>query len=245
MEFIVSKVQTFYKYKSLNNFEFLLDLLLKERLYAARHHELNDPMEGVIKIDGTIPKEKEQEWDELIKDFRVVCFSRDKDNPLMWSHYADGARGCLIELQLLDGQEVHKVSYLKKPSLTERYISREKAAEILIYKEKPWKYEGESRCLLDGNEEFLPVSIKSITFGSRADKSKVDMLLHILKLCKPGLKTYRMSEQGLVKGVQFISTGSRIYMADRTRTKDYCPQCSEIKLTQDNFVGLHRDWKGF
>jgi hypothetical protein len=241
----VSKMQTFYKYKSLNNFEFLLDLLLKERLYAARHHELNDPMEGVIKIDRTIPKEKELEWGELIKDFRVVCFSRDKDSPLMWSHYADGARGCLIEFQLLDGQEVHKVSYLKKPSLTERHISREKVAEILIYKEKPWKYEAESRCLLEGNEEFLPVSIKSVTFGDRADKSKVDMLLHILTLCKPGLKTYIKSEQELVKGDQFVSTGSQIYMADQIRTQDYCPKCSEIKLTQDNFVGLCRDRKGF
>ena len=218
----MSKMQTFYKYKSLNNFEFLLDLLLKERLYAARHHELNDPMEGVIKIDRTIPKEKELEWGELIKDFRVVCFSRDKDSPLMWSHYADGARGCLIEFQLLDGQEVHKVSYLKKPSLTERHI-----------------YAWSRKCQLP------KVSIKSVTFGDRADKSKVDMLLHILTLCKPGLKTYIKSEQELVKGDQFVSTGSQIYMADQIRTQDYCPKCSEIKLTQDNFVGLCRDRKGF
>lgn len=129
----MGKQQTFYKYKSLDNFEFLLDLILKERLYAALYHELNDPMEGVVKIDGTIPKDKERERDDLIKTFRIVCFSRDKDHPLMWSHYADGARGCVIEFQLMEGQDTHKVSYLKKPALPEHHITREKAEEILIH----------------------------------------------------------------------------------------------------------------
>lgn len=238
------KQQVFYKYKSLDNFEFLLDLILRERLYAAQHHELNDPMEGVVKIDGTIPKDKEQEWDELIKTFRIVCFSRDKDHPLMWSHYANGARGCVIEFQLIDDQQVHKVSYLKKPILTERHINREKAEEILLYKEKPWKYESESRCLLGGNETFLPINIKSVTFGSRTEKTKVDMLLHILSLCKPDLKVLVMGEQWLINGIKVTSCKQRTYVCDRVRTQDYCPQCTEVKMTQEDYVLRNRGWKG-
>lgn len=231
----------FYKYKSLDNFEFLLDLILRERLYAAYHHELNDPMEGVVKINGTIPKHKEIEWDELIKTFRIVCFSRDKDNPLMLSHYADGAKGCVIEFELLDGQEFHKVSYLKKPVLTGNYISRDKAAEILRFKEKPWKYESESRCLLGKNDNFLPIRVKSVIFGSRAEKSKVDMLINILSLCKPELRTFVKSEQGLVKGVECLVGGPRVYMGDRVRTQDYCPECSERKIVQDGFLHYGRN----
>ncbi|MDP5146904.1 hypothetical protein ORI98_10705 [Shewanella sp. ULN5] len=240
----MGKQQVFYKYKSLDNFEFLLDLILRERLYAALHHELNDPMEGVVKIDGTIPKDKEQEWDDLIKTFRIVCFSRDKDHPLMWSHYAGGARGCVIEFQVMDDQQVHKVSYLKKPILTERHITRVKAEEILVYKEKPWKYESESRCLLGGNNTFLPIHIKSVTFGSRAEKSKVDMLLHILSLCKPDLKIRIMGDQGLIDGIKVELGNRRIYMGNRVRTQDYCPQCTEVKMTQENYVLRHRGWKG-
>ncbi|MCL1121723.1 DUF2971 domain-containing protein [Shewanella seohaensis] len=239
----MGKQQVFYKYKSLDNFEFLLDLILKERLYAALHHELNDPMEGVVKINGTIPKDKEQEWDELIKTFRLVCFSRDKDHPLMWSHYADGARGCVIEFQLMDDQQVHNVTYLKKPMLTERHMTRGKAEEILVYKEKHWKYESESRCLLGENNTFLPIYIKSVTFGSRAEKSKVDMLLHILSLCKPNLKVSVMSEQDLVDGIKVTIGKKRIFVGDRERTPDYCPQCAEVKMTQDDYVLRHRGWK--
>ncbi|MEJ6078612.1 DUF2971 domain-containing protein [Vibrio sp. 1-Bac 57] len=227
--------KTFYKYKSLDNFEFLLDLILKERIYAACQHELNDPMEGVVRIDGTIPKEKEKEWEEIIKKFRIVCFSRDKDNQLMWSHYADGARGCLIEFELPEGQDVQKVSYLKKPTITDRHISMEKAAEILMCKQKPWKYEAESRCLLVGEEKFLPVNIKSIRFGSRAEKSRVDMLIHILQLCKPELKTIIDSEQRLSNNIRFTSSGVRTYVANRTRTEDYCPQCSERDIIKNDF----------
>ena len=108
---------TFYKYKSLQSFEFLLDMILKERLYAASYHELNDPMEGVIKVDSTVSKDREREWEDIIRDLRITCFTKDSKNPLMWSHYADGGKGCLVEFVLLEGQEYHKVSYLKKPTL--------------------------------------------------------------------------------------------------------------------------------
>ena len=234
------KSQTFYKYKSLDNFEFLLDLILKERLYAANYHELNDPMEGVVKIDGTIPKDKELEWEALINKFKIVCFSRDKGNPLMWSHYADGARGCIIEFELLEEQVVHKVSYLKKPSITEKHISIDKAAEILLFKEKPWKYEAESRCLLMAENKFLPIHIKSVRFGARAEKSKVDMLTHILKLCKPQLHTLIESEQNLINNIKFVSRGVQTYVADRIRTKEYCPECREKEITQQDFVGSRK-----
>lgn len=234
---------TFYKYKSLDNFEYLLDLLLKERLYAARYDELNDPMEGIAKIDGTIPEDKEQEWNELINRFRIVCFSRDQDNLLMWSHYADGARGCVVEFQLIDDQKVHKVSYNKKPMLTQNQITKEKAEEVLTYKRKPWKYELESRCLLDGNNHFLAIRIKSLTFGSRAAKEKVDLLQHILSLCKPDLKISVKSEQKLVNKLDYIWSNKRTYVRDSDGAKDICSKCSEVKLIQDGYIYKHRNSK--
>ena len=35
-----------YKYRSLDNWKFLLDILINKRLHAARFQDLNDPMEG-------------------------------------------------------------------------------------------------------------------------------------------------------------------------------------------------------
>lgn len=234
----------FYKYKSLGDFEFLLDLLLKERLYAATYHELNDPMEGVIKIDGTISKESEADWESLIKELRLVCFTKNPKNPLMWSHYADGGRGCTVCFELLDDQEFHKVSYLKKPLVAERDLCLENAIEILKYKDKHWKYEAEYRCLIQ-KDSYLPVNIKSITFGPRADKNKVDMLSHILGLCKPNLGIFKMNDTGLIKGPKLMVGAPRVRMADQKRTEDYCPKCRETEAIQNNYVGRDRNWVGF
>ncbi|QEQ96273.1 DUF2971 domain-containing protein [Neptunomonas concharum] len=240
----MKKKPRFYKYKSLDNFEFLLDLLLKERMYAAPYHELNDPMEGVIKIDGTISKEREAEWESLIKETRLVCFTKSSTNPLMWSHYADGGRGCVVCFELMDKQIFHKVSYLKKPSITEKDLLPEKALQILQYKDKHWKYEAEYRCLIQ-NESFLPVDIKSITFGPRADKNKVDMLSHILRLCKPKLGVFKMNDNGLVEKPEIITGATITRMANQQLNPDYCPKCSETEIIQNNYVGRNRNWVGF
>ena len=35
-----------YKYRSLDNWKFVLDIFLNKRLYAASFYDMNDPMEG-------------------------------------------------------------------------------------------------------------------------------------------------------------------------------------------------------
>lgn len=234
---------TFYKYKSLKNFEFLLDIILKERLYAAGYHELNDPMEGVIKVDETVPRDREVEWENIIKNLRVVCFTEDSKNTLMWSHYADGGTGCVVEFELINDQEYHKVSYLNKPIVNNDDINLAKALEILKYKDKPWKYEAEYRCILE-NEKFLPVHIKSITFGSRANPETVDMLMHVLSLCKPDLKVQKMNSIGVFKGIESLSSGTKTRVV-KTANPDECLDCASVKVTIRDYVGQHRNWKDY
>jgi hypothetical protein len=233
----------FYKYKTLKNFEFLLDMILKERLYAASYHELNDPMEGVIKVDETVPKDREAEWEDIIQNLGITCFTKDSENTLMWSHYADGGKGCVVEFELLDEQEYHKVSYLKKPILKNKDINFLKALEVLKYKDKPWKYEAEYRCILV-KEKFLPVNIKSITFGTRSDTETVDMLMHILSLCKPNLKVQRKSGTSVFKGGESFSSGT-ITRVVKTTNLDECLDCASSKMTVRDFVGIHRNWKDY
>ena len=44
--------QVLYKYRSLANWKFVLDILVNGRLYAAPFSELNDPMEGRLYYFG-------------------------------------------------------------------------------------------------------------------------------------------------------------------------------------------------
>ena len=198
MKKVKQSTTTYYKYKSLDNFQYLLDLILRERLYAAKYHELNDPMEGVINTNDKAIRDNEVTWESIINEFRVVCFTRDPDNLLMWSHYSDGRRGCVIEFELLEEYEVHKINYRDKPLVNVDKLNSDTALEILTYKQKPWKYEAEYRCILK-NEMFLPIKIKSVTFGSRANNQSIELLMDILSLCKPELLTQGEPELNLLK----------------------------------------------
>ena len=42
----------YYKYRSLSNLRYFLDILIYKRLYMASYSELNDPIEGAFVITG-------------------------------------------------------------------------------------------------------------------------------------------------------------------------------------------------
>ena len=45
-------MEHYYKFRNLNSIRHFLDILVNNRLYAARYDELNDPMEGAYLING-------------------------------------------------------------------------------------------------------------------------------------------------------------------------------------------------
>lgn len=226
----------FFKYKTLDNFEFILDLILKERLYAAKYDELNDPMEGVVKIDGTVPRNKLAEWEDLVSKLRVCCFTKQSDNMLMWSHYADGGRGCRIEFELANGQRYHKVSYLKKPILSDKGLTKESAIEMLKFKDKPWNYESEYRCIVE--DRFVPIKIKSILFGPRARKETMDLLIHVIQECRPDLKLSHFHGRGreLFRTIDMVVTHRRIYVPRSKDSTLECDKCLAREIAQRNFI---------
>ena len=89
-----------YKYRSLNNFEFVADILCKQRFYASSFFDLNDPMEGLFEYK---PGTKQKYIDSIVmgkQKLRICSFSRDPENLLLWAHYADGFKGVCIELDI-------------------------------------------------------------------------------------------------------------------------------------------------
>ncbi|EGR1265477.1 DUF2971 domain-containing protein [Vibrio cholerae] len=229
------KKKTFYKYKSLDNFEFLLDILLRERLYAGRFNELNDPMEGVIEVEKTVPKILEKEWERILSELRICCFTTDDENTLMWAHYANGGRGCAIEFELHDDYKPIKVSYAKKPVVNKSELTKEKAVEILRYKDKSWKYEQEYRCLTE--EMFVPIIVKKLILGPRVPKSTVKLLEGILGCCKPDLRIYQQKGNGdaVFKGIPILQGGRRVYFRGSSENHD-CPECKKVNSYRNRLL---------
>ncbi|EOV6324838.1 DUF2971 domain-containing protein [Vibrio parahaemolyticus] len=224
---------TFYKYKSLSNFEFVLDILLRERLYASKYSELNDPMEGVIKVDGTIPDDLEETWKNILEDLRVCCFTPDDSNTLMWAHYADGGRGCAIEFELLPSSEVVKVSYRNKPKVSKNQLTTDKAIEILKYKDSSWKYEKEFRCIT--SDTYVPIAVKKLILGPKVQASTVELLQGILRCCKPDLQVVQLKGKGdsVVERVQMIIGNKRVYYRE---SEEECSKCLELGRYREQFV---------
>ena len=74
-----------YKYRSIENFRFFTDIILKQRLFAAQYFALNDPMEGSYLYHGeqSMDKDVEQILDGKKDKVRIISLSRNPDNELM------------------------------------------------------------------------------------------------------------------------------------------------------------------
>ena len=82
-----------YKYRSLDNFKYFVDIILKNRLYAAKYRDLNDPMEGHYYYRrGELDRNLRDRLTEEKGILRICSLSRTNNNELMWSQYTNGQR---------------------------------------------------------------------------------------------------------------------------------------------------------
>jgi hypothetical protein len=92
----------------------------------------------------------------LREDTGVICFSTQKDDILMWSHYAGGHNGICIELQLTRKSHVdffgnvHEVAYEDQPAIVHFYAPTdiEKVKAFVLTKARHWSYEQEWRLVI-------------------------------------------------------------------------------------------------
>lgn len=91
----------------------------------------------------------------------------------MWAHYANGHIGFRVDFTLNknDMNRTHRVKYGCEPKsmkITECYSMEDKKIseidEILIRKDKVWKYEREWRTILNDNK-FVKINIERVAIG--------------------------------------------------------------------------------
>lgn len=163
-----------YKYKSLENFDQVSDLLLTNRLYCPTPSQLNDPLEGVLGIDinkslmGLTTDEKWEksyqfwmEYDKNINNYRVCSFSGSPESVLMWSYYGAGHSGMCLELDLNEYKnDIHKVNYVSDIEKTDR----SSVVGLLTHKLDAWVHEDEYRWISNGKSsgKYLRANIKTV-----------------------------------------------------------------------------------
>lgn len=190
-----------FKFKSVEPYTHVLDILQNERIYCPTFNQLNDPFEGVLGVRPPEPEGKPniefirnlglywQEHRNKLKEYRVCSLSVCNSEILMWAHYSAGFQGICIEFELPeDYPDLHEVTYEKDVSS----ITPESPIDYLTTKLDCWKYEKEYR-YISTDKEFLDIKgmIRNIYIGGRINQNVMDDILNYVLQSDWGLKIAR------------------------------------------------------
>lgn len=191
-----------YKYRSLQNFEQTLDILLCNRLYGATYDKLNDPMECSFR-PLVLPTPIIQSLREERKKLRICSLSATHNDSLMWSHYADGHRGCCIALEVSNTKYWTRetVQYMNKmPTLSANLPLDDILKNLYTIKSDFWKYEQEVRYVKKANigqSPYLSIRPLVVYLGYNIPSKHKTLLKHIVdsinKQRKDGIELYQMT----------------------------------------------------
>ena len=171
----------YYKYRSLKNSEFFLDILLNNRLYAATYLDLNDPMEGhYLYAAGTLNEEMYAELQNQRMKTKICSLTKNGDNLLMWSHYADGGRGVLLGLDVA-GDPVEDVIYRERFPVF--FQDCRTGSELFKYKISAWSYEEEARVFTESS--YVRIRLREIRLGPKMSRSERSLYTKLIAKLRP------------------------------------------------------------
>lgn len=133
--------------------EHALANIRNRQLKIAEIFELNDPLELLsVALRSEDERELLQSWKrDFAQKFGMICFSRDWQNPVQWSHYADRHKGiCLgFDVPKVLLQRVTYESYRPKANLallnSQGRLTEAWMRSLLARKFRHWSYEKEER----------------------------------------------------------------------------------------------------
>ena len=188
-----------YKFRSTNNFDFLIDILLNKRLYCADYRDLNDVFEADIRTGVDTGREKEfikkmKHYQELLRTYRVCSLSKTADNHQLWAYYANGHTGLAIIVDLAETDDnVFEIEYSNNllffSKMIDDYQNPKNIIKPLLQKRTSWKHEEEIRIITKEPYFDLKKRIRGVIAGARMN-STTQIALNIL--CeKIGIPLYR------------------------------------------------------
>ena len=184
--------QLLFKYRSLENWRFLLDILINKRLYAAPFKELNDPMEGRYYYFGD---EMTRAFRRLVRagkdDWRICSLTKDPHNTLMWSYYSGGHTGVALGVAVENPaacriREVFYDSQIGIGPNSVRRNPRDVALDILTQKQLSWAHEKEVRVF--STRPFVPIRLREIKVGVKASPVDRELLEVIVRKTNPRVR---------------------------------------------------------
>jgi hypothetical protein len=193
--------EVLYKYRSLDNWKFIVDILLSQRLYAASFRSLNDPMEGRYHYRGD---EVSRAFDRSLrqsKDYWRICsLSAKPTSTLMWSYYGGGHTGVALGVVVpaTRGQTIRRVQYDSDVYLGpghQHKPPRDVALEIFTQKQLAWAHEDEVRVF--SPKPFIAIQLRSILLGCQIADADEALLRSLVKAALPKVSVKKLRRRNL------------------------------------------------
>lgn len=137
----------------------------------------------------------------ITENVGVLCVCRQRDDILMWSHYADSHKGVCLEFDGLSefmapAQQV-KYSKTREPIRAYHESHEQMMEKALLTKSEHWAYEDEYRLLRyeggPGLVEFRPPNLTGIIVGANADRETMELLRVWINERDEPMQLYRAS----------------------------------------------------
>ncbi|MGE0267122.1 MAG: DUF2971 domain-containing protein [Candidatus Omnitrophota bacterium] len=151
------------------------------------------------------------EFQEILYSKKVCALSKNKNDILLWAHYANGHSGIAIEIDIpndeitfahnqpKDEDDKYKTQYKFNTSIYEVEYAREfpdildgkgsqiresQAYRALITKLSKWEYEGEFRIIQDKEYYLLPDNIKTVYCGCNINPAILNQMVNLFPKIK-------------------------------------------------------------
>lgn len=144
----------------------------------------------------------------------VLCFSKHRDDILMWSHYSDGHKGFCLEF---DKERLEAWKYCRRVDYEKKYLpfkkfndafpdndNKEKLIQLLLLrKSKHWKYESEWRIIVKPEDDnsgsryykFPEELLTGVIFGCQMADDKRRVIKDFLKNRKNHVQCYEAKKK--------------------------------------------------
>jgi hypothetical protein len=176
--------------------------IIDRRLKLSTINDFNDPFD-MVAIDITRP-EIERAVDAVVADFwkshGILCFSRNWDNLLLWSHYGASHTGLCLGFDIPDsdppGGYDMEVRYQPNvlPYRAPEDINYALVNRLLRTKHESWSYEQESRLFVKINDPAddkglhwfyfgQSLQLKEVIVGSQCEPDNLKLIAEALKSC--------------------------------------------------------------
>ncbi len=179
------KRDIYYKFRGISKFEYIEDIILKERLFASFYYENNDTNEGFYYPADGLSIIERRKIKELKTSVRFCSTSKLKKSPLLWAYYAESHNGVVFGLEVIKNEKykIADIKYKGLVNINNFANDIDTITKILSHKKKCWRHEKEVRIckIMDDESDFyINIKIKEIIFGSRLkieDKIKIFNLI--------------------------------------------------------------------